>query len=107
MTLADHMNARVKALAPSDILEFNKEIAGIDGIVKLTLGEPDFFTPEHVKQAGIQAIQDNHSHYTESRGMPSLRKAAADYLHSKYGLDYDPDSQIVITAGATGASSRA
>ena len=102
MTLADHMNARVKALAPSDILEFNKEIAGIDGIVKLTLGEPDFFTPEHVKQAGIQAIQDNHSHYTESRGMPSLRKAAAGYLHAKYGLDYDPDSQIVITAGATG-----
>ncbi len=102
MTLADHMNARVKALAPSDILEFNKEIAGIDGIVKLTLGEPDFFTPEHVKQAGIQAIQDNHSHYTESRGMPSLRKAAADYLHAKYGLDYDPDTQMVITAGATG-----
>ena len=102
MTLADHMNARVKALAPSDILEFNKEIAGIDGIVKLTLGEPDFFTPEHVKQAGIQAIQDNHSHYTESRGMPSLRKAAADYLQAKYGLDYDPDTQMVITAGATG-----
>ncbi len=102
MTLADHMNARVKALAPSDILEFNKEIAGIDGIVKLTLGEPDFFTPEHVKQAGIQAIQDNHSHYTESRGMPSLRRAAADYLHAKYGLDYDPDTQMVITAGATG-----
>ena len=102
MTLADHMNARVKALAPSDILEFNKEIAGIDGIVKLTLGEPDFFTPEHVKQAGIEAIQNNHSHYTESRGMPSLRKAAADYLQAKYGLDYDPDSQIVITAGATG-----
>lgn len=102
MTLADHMNARVKALAPSDILEFNKEIAGIDGIVKLTLGEPDFFTPEHVKQAGIQAIQDNHSHYTESRGMPSLRKAAADYLHAKYGLNYDPNTQMVITAGATG-----
>ncbi|MCT6900171.1 MAG: aminotransferase class I/II-fold pyridoxal phosphate-dependent enzyme, partial [Bifidobacterium sp.] len=102
MTLADHMNARVKALAPSDILEFNKEIAGIDGIVKLTLGEPDFFTPEHVKQAGIQAIRDNHSHYTESRGMPSLRKAAAGYLHAKYGLDYDPDTQMVITAGATG-----
>ena len=102
MTLADHMNSRVKALAPSDILEFNKEIAGIDGIVKLTLGEPDFFTPEHVKQAGIRAIQDNHSHYTESRGMPGLRKAAADYLHAKYGLDYDPDTQMVITAGATG-----
>ena len=102
MTLADHMNARVKALAPSDILGFNKEIAGIDGIVKLTLGEPDFFTPEHVKQAGIQAIQDNQSHYTESRGMPSLRKAAADYLRAKYELDYDPNTQMVITAGATG-----
>ena len=102
MTLADHMNARVKALAPSDILGFNKEIAGIDGIVKLTLGEPDFFTPEHVKQAGIQAIQDNRSHYTESRGMPSLRKAAADYLRAKYELDYDPNTQMVITAGATG-----
>lgn len=102
MGLAEGMNTRVRALAPSDILTFNNEIAGIDGIVKLTLGEPDFATPGHVKAAGIRAIEDNRSHYTPSRGLPELRRAASTYLADRYGTEYDPDSQLLITAGATG-----
>ncbi|AKV55173.1 Aromatic amino acid aminotransferase [Bifidobacterium actinocoloniiforme DSM 22766] len=96
------MNERVRAQKPSDILGFNAEISAIDGIVKLTLGEPDFPTPEHVKEAAIRSIQANESHYTPSRGLPQLRQAAADFLEAKYGTRYDPDTQILVTAGATG-----
>lgn len=101
--LSDKMNKRVAALTPSSILTFNQRISKIPDIVKLTLGELDFNTPEHVKEAAIKAINDNESHYTNSRGTLGLRKAATNYLNKKYGVQYDPESQILITAGATGA----
>lgn len=102
MALVDRMNQEVKQLKPSDILQFNAAISGIEGIVKLTLGEPDFPTPEHVKAAGIASIENNESHYTQSKGLPGLRAAASHYLATKYNTKYDPESQILITAGATG-----
>ncbi len=101
--LSDKMNKRVAALTPSSILTFNQRVSKVPDIVKLTLGEPDFNTPEHVKEAAIKAINDNESHYTNSRGTLGLRKAATNYLNKKYGVQYDPESQILITAGATGA----
>ena len=64
MALVDRMNQEVKQLKPSDILQFNAAISGIEGIVKLTLGEPDFPTPEHVKAAGIASIENNESQRT-------------------------------------------
>ncbi|MBV0929223.1 aminotransferase class I/II-fold pyridoxal phosphate-dependent enzyme [Lentilactobacillus sp. IMAU92037] len=101
--LSDKMNKRVAALTPATILTFNQKISTIPDIVKLTLGEPDFNTPEHVKQAAVKAIDDNESHYTNSRGTDGLRQAAAGFLHKKYGLNYDPATQVLMTAGATGA----
>lgn len=101
--LSDKMNKRVAALTPAAILTFNQKISAIPDIVKLTLGEPDFNTPEHVKQAAINAIEDNESHYTNSRGTDGLRKAAAHFLNTKYGLNYDPATQVIMTEGATGA----
>lgn len=101
--LSDKMNKRVAALTPAAILTFNQKISTIPDIVKLTLGEPDFNTPEHVKQAAIKAIDDNESHYTNSRGTEGLRQAAAHFLNTKYGLNCDPDKQVIMTEGATGA----
>lgn len=101
--LVDRMNKRVAALSPSSILTFNQKISTIPDIVKLTLGEPDFNTPDHIKQAAINAINNNDSHYTNSRGTLGLRKAATNYLSKKYGVNYDPETQILMTAGATGA----
>lgn len=100
--LVQHMNQTVIGMQPSDILAFNAEISTIPGIVRLTLGEPDFNTPEHVKQAAITSITNNESHYAPSNGTPALRQAAADYLASKYDLHYDPSNEVIITAGATG-----
>lgn len=101
--LIGHMKKELAALAPSDILKFNQEIAEIPDIVKLTLGEPDFNTPEHVKQAAIRSIENNESHYTNSRGLIGLRQAATNFLQQKYGLNYDPETQILVTTGATEA----
>ena len=55
-------NQVVEKIAVSDIRQFDAEVSQIPGIIKLTLGEPNFNTPEHIKEAAIQAIRDNHSH---------------------------------------------
>ncbi|WP_082137286.1 aminotransferase class I/II-fold pyridoxal phosphate-dependent enzyme [Lactiplantibacillus herbarum] len=100
--LVQQMNQAVEEIQPSDILAFNAEIANIPDIVRLTLGEPDFNTPDHVKQAAIESINDNQSHYAPSNGTLALRTAAADFLAKKYDVHYDPASEVIITAGATG-----
>jgi aspartate/methionine/tyrosine aminotransferase len=71
---------------------------GID-VIDLSVGEPDFPTPENIKEAGIQAIRDNFTKYTENDGIPSLRKAVAQRLKEDYGLEYGL-KEIIISAGA-------
>lgn len=70
---------------------------GID-IVSLSLGEPDFDTPEHIKQAAIKAINDNLTHYPPVPGYPELRQAVCDRLKRDLDLDYEP-AQVVVSAG--------
>lgn len=71
---------------------------GID-VIDLSVGEPDFPTPENIKEAGIKAIRDNFTKYTESDGILALRKAIAARLKEEYGLEYGP-KQIIVSAGA-------
>src|SRR5436305_3930163 len=71
---------------------------GID-VIDLSLGEPDFDTPEHIKQAAIKAINDNWSHYTPVAGYPDLREAVCTKLKRDNNLDYKPEN-IVVSTGA-------
>ena len=91
-------NHKIEAIAVSDIRQFDMEVSQIEGIIKLTLGEPDFNTPEHVKQAAIAAINADQSHYTPNSGIMELRRAAAKYYKEKYALDHTPE-QIITTVG--------
>ena len=100
-TLANRLNQDLKKIQPNEIRAFDMQVSQIPDIIKLTLGEPDFDTPEVVKQAAIDSINQNESHYTDSRGTAGLRRAAASFLATKYHLDYDPDSQILVTVGAS------
>lgn len=100
--MQERFNRQIEAIAISDIRQFDSEVSQIEGIIKLTLGEPDFNTPEHVKQAGIQAIQADKSHYTPNAGIMELREATARYFNEKYALTYAP-TQVVTTVGATEA----
>ncbi|UQS84441.1 aminotransferase class I/II-fold pyridoxal phosphate-dependent enzyme [Apilactobacillus apisilvae] len=102
-SLTDVYNKSLDSLAPSGIRSFDKKISDIDGIIKLTIGEPDLNTPEHVKQAGVDSIMNNDSHYANQIGKKELRDAIANYLDKKHNLNYDSDSEIVVTVGATEA----
>ncbi|WP_267651184.1 aminotransferase class I/II-fold pyridoxal phosphate-dependent enzyme [Listeria welshimeri] len=88
----------------SGIRTFNNRVTGIPDMIRLTLGEPDFPTPEHIKQAGISAIQKNFTNYTPNAGMPELLAAASTYFKEKYDLSYK-DNEIIVTVGATEAIS--
>lgn len=85
---------------PGQILAFAAYTSKIDNIVKLTVGEPDFNTPEHIKKAAQQSIANNHSHYAPSNGTLGLRKAASEFLAKKYDQHYDAD-EILVTNGVT------
>ena len=97
------INEQVKNIQISGIRKFFNLVGGIDDIVSLTIGQPDFLTPEHVKTAGTKAITDNYTTYTHNAGFPELRKAAADYVHTKYNLMYSPESEVIVTVGASQA----
>lgn len=94
---------KLDALQPSGIRKFNKEVSKIPGIIKLTLGEPDMATPEHVKQAAIRSIEEDDSHYAPQMGKPELLEAISDYIQNTRDVHYDPQTEIIATVGATEA----
>ncbi|MFT8872996.1 MAG: aminotransferase class I/II-fold pyridoxal phosphate-dependent enzyme [Sporolactobacillus sp.] len=101
--LVSKMKKELGLLKSSDILAFDQDVSAIPGIIKLTLGEPDFNTPEHVKEAGQRSIAANRSHYAPPEGTLGLRRAISRFLAAKYRLNYRADNQILVTAGATEA----
>lgn len=103
--LHERFNSQTYKIEVSDIRKFDETVSPIEGMLKLTLGEPDFDTPEHVKQAGIKAIQENYSHYTGMAGDLQLRNAAAQFLETKYNVKFDPLDEVLVTVGATEALS--
>lgn len=96
-------NTRLNSLTPSKIRAFDEKASRIPGIIKLTIGEPDLNTPEHVKQAAIADIKANDSHYAPQAGKPELLNAISNYLKKSINVHYDPDTEICVTVGATGA----
>lgn len=105
MGLTNRFNKYLDKIEVSLIRQFDQSISDVPGIMKLTLGEPDFTTPEHVKEAAKAAIDANQSHYTRMAGLMALRQAAADFVKDKYHLTYNPDNEILVTIGATEALS--
>lgn len=105
MGLTNRLNKYLDKIEVSLIRQFDQSISDVPGIMKLTLGEPDFTTPEHVKEAAKAAIDANQSHYTGMAGLMALRQAAADFVKDKYHLTYNPDNEILVTIGATEALS--
>ncbi|KRK96643.1 aminotransferase class I/II-fold pyridoxal phosphate-dependent enzyme [Companilactobacillus futsaii] len=95
------MKPSVVAIKQQDIFKFNAKAKSVSGAVNMTVGEPNFPTPDHIKKAAIAAINENKTHYTVPEGDHELLHAVATYLHDKYDLNYDPESQILATAGVT------
>lgn len=99
----DSVSSRLAGLSPSATLAMSQKsnelkAKGVD-VINLSVGEPDFFTPKHIKQAGEKAIEDNFSFYSPVAGYLSLRKAISKKLKEENGLEYSPE-QIVCSNGA-------
>ena len=105
MDLTKKFNKNLDKIEVSLIRQFDQSISTIPGVLRLTLGEPDFPTPDHIKEAAKAAIDANQSHYTGMSGLLELRQAAADFVKEKYHLNYRPEDEVLVTIGATEALS--
>jgi aspartate aminotransferase len=95
---------RIRDLPPSPTIAVAKEAERLRGegvdVVDFGPGEPDFDTPEHVREAAVRALREGLTHYAPSRGFPQLRQAIAVKLERENRLRYNPDTEIVVTPGA-------
>lgn len=97
------INAVVEALKPSGIRKYFDLANAMKGVISLGVGEPDFDTPWHISAKAVESFEDGHTHYTANRGLIALRRRIADYYRSRYGIGYDPESQILVTVGGSEA----
>ncbi len=97
------LSARVRAIKPSGIRKFFDIAAAMPEVISLGVGEPDFVTPEHISQAGVAAIQQGMTHYTSNYGTLELRQAIATMLQQRYGVTYDPKTEVLVSVGVSEA----
>jgi aminotransferase len=98
-----HLNSVVRAMPPSGIRKFFDLVSEMEGAISLGVGEPDFVTPWHVREACIYSLESGNTHYTSNKGMPELREAICDQVFKDMNLDYDPAEEILITTGVSEA----
>jgi aminotransferase len=99
----NRLASRVGNIAPSGIRKFFDLLASMDGVISLGIGEPDYPTPYHIREAAISSIENGYTMYTPNTGIPELRQELSKHLNSHYHLEYDPDSQVLITVGVSEA----
>ncbi|HEX6481706.1 MAG TPA: aminotransferase class I/II-fold pyridoxal phosphate-dependent enzyme [Ktedonobacteraceae bacterium] len=92
---------RVLRVKPSGIRKFFDIINTMPDVISLGVGEPDFVTPEHIRQAGIRSIELGHTRYTSNHGILALREEIAAMLNGRYGLTYDAATEILVTVGVS------
>ena len=98
---ADFLNHRVREIPPSGIRRFFDMLAEMKDVISLTIGEPDFTTPEPILRAGIESLEAGETHYTANGGMIELRELIAANLRDRYGVTYEPRTELLVTVGAS------
>src|SRR5687768_15586703 len=98
---ADFLNDRVRSMPPSGIRRFFDMLAEMKDVISLTIGDPDFTTPEPITRAAIESLERGETHYTANGGMLELRELIAANLKDRYGVEYDPKTELIITVGAS------
>ena len=97
------LSERVRAVPPSGIRRFFDILATMDDVISLGVGEPDFDTPRVIVEAGVESLREDRTHYTSNFGTLELRRALAAHLERRYGVSYDPATELLITVGASEA----
>ena len=90
-------------MPPSGIRQFFDILATMDDVISLGVGEPDFDTPRAIVEAGVESLREGRTHYTSNYGTLELRRALAAHLERRYGVGYDPATELLITVGASEA----
>jgi len=98
--MKDFLNQRVKDLKPSGIRKFFDIVSEMKDAISLGVGEPDFVTPWHIRNAAIRSIQRGYTQYTGNRGLPKLRELISRYLYERFGVEYSAE-HTVVTVGAS------
>ena len=93
----------VAALPPSGIRKFFDIVAEMEDAISLGVGEPDFTTPWSIREAGIYSLEKGQTHYTANAGLMELREEICRYNERKFGVTYDPKSEVVVTVGGSEA----
>ena len=103
MDYSKMMNKRLTALKPSGIRRFFDIANEMDHVISLSIGEPDFTTPWHVRQEGIESLRRGHTWYSPNKGFAELRSQISNYYARRFNVEYNPDLEILVTVGGSEA----
>ena len=103
MLLKKHIANHIRDIPKSGIREFFDIVAQEKEVISLGVGEPDFDTPWHIREAAIYSLENGRTHYTSNLGLPELRTSICKYVHKHFGVAYDPRTEVIITVGVSEA----
>ncbi len=95
--------SKITEIKPSGIRKFFDLLNEMHDVVGLTVGQPDFVTPWHIRDAGIRSLQEGLTYYTSNNGIMEMREEIAKYQKRRFGLEYDPATEIIVTVGGSEA----
>lgn len=98
-----YLSPLVRAIPPSGIRKFFDLVSASKDVISLGVGEPDFVTPWHVREACVYSLEMGRTTYTHNAGLPELREAIANYLHNGFEITYEPGSEVLVTVGGSEA----
>lgn len=97
------LSGKVQEIKPSGIRKFFDLLGDRKDVISLTVGEPDFMTPYHIREAGIESLEKGRTFYTSNNGILELRREICNYLNRRFGLTYEPKSEVIVTVGGSEA----
>jgi aminotransferase len=97
------LSSTVQEIKPSGIRKFFDLLENMQGVVALTVGQPDFITPWHIRVAAIESLENGKTYYTSNSGTLELRQEISSYMNRRYHLTYDPKSEVIVTVGGSEA----
>jgi aminotransferase len=103
MDYSSKISRQVAAVPRSGIRDFFELVLGRDDVISLGVGEPDYATPWHIREAAIFSLERGHTSYTSNLGLMSLRRKIADYVGGFFEVAYDPENEILVTVGVSEA----
>ncbi len=103
MNINDVISTRAASIPPSGIRKFFDIVSEMKDAISLGVGEPDFVTPWHIREAGIYSLEKGSTHYSSNTGVLELRQEISKYLTRKFDIEYNPINQIIVTVGGSEA----